>query len=134
VTRPPRSQGETPERALEALVHHHHGGRRRRHPLHFDPLAANSFTYGDPTEPGSVAIEDLVNVDVTGFATRAGEPLPWRSVVSDYTAPAGQITCDANGTSFTVANSLAAYLGYSASSGGHMNADGECEVQSNFTP
>ena len=32
------------------------------------------------------------------------------------------------------ANSLAAYLAYSAASGGHMNADGECEVRNDFTP
>jgi hypothetical protein len=103
-------------------------------PLHFDPIAANASTYGDPSALGSVTIEDLVNVDVTGFTTRAGEPLPWRSLVSDYTAPAGQMAYDPNGASFTVANSLAAYLGYSAASGGHMNADGECEVQNHFAP
>lgn len=103
-------------------------------PLHFDPIAANASTYGTPTSPGSVAIEDLVNVDVSGFLTKAAEPLPWRSLVPDYTAPAGTMTYNANGTSFTVANSFAAYLGYSAASGGHMNADGECEVRNNFTP
>jgi hypothetical protein len=103
-------------------------------PLHFDAIAANASTYGEPSAPGSVAIEDLVNVDVSGFTTKAAEPLPWRSLVSDYTAPAGQMTYDPNGASFTVANSLAAYLGYSAASGGHMNADGECEVQNDFAP
>jgi hypothetical protein len=41
---------------------------------------------------------------------------------------------DPNGTSFTKANSFAAYLAYSAASGGHMNADGECEIRNNFTP
>jgi hypothetical protein len=103
-------------------------------PLHFDPIAANASTYGNPASPGSVTTEDLLGVDVSGFQTRAGEPLPWRSVVPDYMAPAGQMTYDPNGTSFAVANSLAAYLGYSAASGGHMNADGECEIQNNFTP
>lgn len=103
-------------------------------PLHFDPIAAQASTYGMPDTPGSVTTSDLVNVDVTGFTTRAGEPLPWRSVVPDYTAPAGQMTYAANGTSFTVANSLAAFLAYSAASGGHMNADGECEVRNDFTP
>jgi hypothetical protein len=103
-------------------------------PLHFDPIAANASSYGDPTTPGSVVIEDLASVDITGFTTRAGDALPWRSLVSDYTAPAGQMTYDANGTSFGAVNSLASYLAYSAASGGHMNADGECEVQNNFTP
>jgi hypothetical protein len=103
-------------------------------PLHFDPIAAHASTYGDPSEPGIVTIEDLVDVDISGFQTKDGETLPWRSLVSDYTAPSGQMKYDPNGTSFTVVNSLASYLAYSAASGGHMNADGECEVKNNFTP
>lgn len=103
-------------------------------PLHFDPIAANASTYGTPSSPGTVTIEDLVNVDVTGFKTKSGEILPARSLVSDFTAPAGQLKFDTNGTSFARANSFAAYLAYSAASGGHMNADGECEIKNNFTP
>jgi hypothetical protein len=103
-------------------------------PLHFDAIAANASTYGTPGSPGTVTSEDLVNVDVTGFKTKTGEPLPWRSLVADYTAPDGQMKFDPNGTSFTKANSFAAYLAYSAASGGHMNSDGECEIKNNFTP
>jgi hypothetical protein len=103
-------------------------------PLHFDPIAAQATSYGMPGTPGSVTTADLANVDVTGFTTRVGRPLPWRSVVSDYTAPRGQMSYDPNGTSFSLANSLAAYLSYSAASGGHMNADGECEVRNDFEP
>jgi hypothetical protein len=103
-------------------------------PLHFDPIAANASTYGDPGEPGIVTIEDLVDVDISGFQTKDGETLPWRSLVSDYSAPNGQMKYDPNGTSFTVVNGLASYIAYSAASGGHMNADGECEVKNNFTP
>lgn len=103
-------------------------------PLHFDPIAANASTYGEPSLPGAVTLEDLIDVDVTGFTTKDGDPLPWRSLVPDYTAPNGQMKYDPNGTSFTKANSFAAYLGYSASSGGHLNADGECEVKNNFAP
>lgn len=103
-------------------------------PLHFDPIAANASSYGMPNEPGSVTIEDLVNVDVSGFTTKEGEPLPWRSLVSDYSARSGQMKYDPNGTSFKVVNSFAAYLAYSAASGGHMNADGECEVKNHFQP
>jgi hypothetical protein len=103
-------------------------------PLHFDPIAAQASTYGMPDSPGIVTTDDLAGVDITGFTTAGGEPLPWRSVVPDYTAPAGQMTYNSNGTSFTVANGLAAYLAYSAASGGHMNADGECEVRNDFTP
>ncbi len=103
-------------------------------PLHFDPIAANSSTYGMPTKAGVVTIEDLVDVDVSGFTTKNGDPLPWRSLVSDYTAPTGQMKYDTNGTSFKRVNSFASYLAYSAASGGHMNADGECEVKNNFKP
>jgi hypothetical protein len=103
-------------------------------PLHFDPIAAQASTYGTPGSPGTVTTADLTNVDVTGLTTRGGQPLPWRSVVPDFTAPPGQMTYDPNGTSFSAANSLAAYLAYSAASGGHMNADGECEVSNDFEP
>jgi hypothetical protein len=103
-------------------------------PLHFDPIAAQASTYGMPDEPGLVTIEDLFNVDITGFTTKDGDVLPWRSLVSDYTAPTGQMKYDANGTSFKKANSLASYIAYSADAGGHMNADGECEIKNNFTP
>jgi hypothetical protein len=103
-------------------------------PLHFDPIAANSSTYGNADSEGSVSNVDLEAVDVTGFKTKSGEVLPARSVVSDYKAPAGQLKYDANGTTFTKANSFSAFLSYSAASGGHMNADGECEIKTNFTP
>lgn len=103
-------------------------------PLHFDPIAAQASTYGSPDETGVVTIEDLAEVDVTGFTTKDGEVLPWRSLVSDYEAPAGQMKYDTNGTSFKLVNSFASYLSYSAASGGHLNADGECEVKNNFTP
>lgn len=103
-------------------------------PLHFDPIAANASTYGTPDEPGVVTIDDLVGVDVTGFTTKDGDILPARSLVADYTAPEGQLKYDQNGTSFKQVNSFASYLGYSAASGGHLNADGECEIKNNFTP
>lgn len=103
-------------------------------PLHFDPIAARASTYGMPDSPGVVTTADLVDADVTALTTRNGEVLPWRSVVSDYTAPPGQMAYATNGTSFSVANSLASYLAYTAASGGHMNADGECEVRNDFTP
>lgn len=103
-------------------------------PAHFDPIAAQASTYGMPTKTGVVTIEDLVDVDVTGFTTKDGSPLPWRSVVSDYTAPAGQMKYNQNGTTFKKAGSFAAYLGYSVTSGNHMNADGECEIKNNYTP
>lgn len=103
--------------------------------LHFDQIAALSSTYGTKdAAPGAVTLDDLINADFTGFETKAGEPLPARSLVSDYTAPAGQLAFDANGTSFAKANSYTGYLEYSAISGGHLNADGLCEVKNNYVP
>jgi hypothetical protein len=103
-------------------------------PLSFDAIAAQASTYGTPDAPGVVAIEDLENVDITGVKTKAGEVLPARSLVPDYTAPVGQLRFDANSVSFAKVNSFAAFLAYSAASGGHMNANGECEVKRNYTP
>lgn len=124
--------------SVQITVHTDHGFWDKLNvegtPLHFDPIAANASSYGTPATPGTVTIEDLANVDITGFKTKAGDTLPARSLVSDYAAPAGQLKFDANGTSFSKANSYAAFLAYSAASGGHMNADGECEVKNNFTP
>jgi len=102
--------------------------------LHFDPIAARASSYGTPDTPGDVTIEDLASADVTAFTTKAGEPLPARSFVSDYTAPAGTLSYDPNGTTFSQANSFAAYLAYTAASGGHLNEVGECAIQNNFTP
>ena len=103
-------------------------------PLHFDPIAANSSTFGTNDSSATVSIDDLANVDVTGFKTKTGEHLLWRTEVSDYTEPSGQVRYDTNGTSFQKVNSYASYLAYSAASGGHLNADGECVVKNNFVP
>lgn len=81
-----------------------------------------------------MTIDDLVGVDVTGLTTKDGDVLPCRSLVSDYTAAPGQLKYDQNGTIFKKVNNFASYLGYSAASGGHLNADGECEIKNNFTP
>ena len=103
--------------------------------LHFDQIAALSSTYGTAgAAPGTVTLEDLVNADFTGFKTKAGEPLPARSLVPDFAAPAGQLAFDGNGTIFAKANSYAGYLAYSATSGGHLNADGLCKVKNNYVP
>ncbi len=103
-------------------------------PLHFDSIAAQALGDGTADAPGVVTSDDLVDVDITGFETRDGQVLPARSLVSDYQAPAGQLRFDSNGTSFDEANSFLSYLAYSAASGGHLNADGECEVKNHFTP
>lgn len=89
--------------------------------LHFDPIAAAA-------KNGVVTTADLVDDDITSF------PIDGRSFVSGYAPKPGKLTFDANGTTFSKPNSFAAYLAYSAASGGHMNADGECTIQRNFTP
>lgn len=90
-------------------------------PLHFDPIAAAA------NEAGDVTIDDLENLDFLAFTLRDGTPLPARSVVGDYAAPPGQLSFSGGGESFTK-NSYAAFFRYSATSGGHLNADGECAV------
>ncbi len=103
-------------------------------PLHFDPIAANASSIGFDGGTTTASIDDLLNVDITGVKTKSGEALPWRSVVSDFTPPSGQLKYDPNGTSFSSVNSYAHFLAYSAASGGHLNADGECNVKHNFVP
>lgn len=100
--------------------------------LHFDPIAALASTYGvESDHPGEVTMEDLDGADFIAFKTRSGEPLPARSEVADYTAPDVQLSFDGNGITFPK-NSFSKYLAYSLTSGGHFNANGECEVVLNF--
>jgi hypothetical protein len=101
-------------------------------PLHFDPIAAVASTYGTGAMSGEVTNDALAALDVTGFKTKEGETLPWRSLVPDYAAPAGQMNYKTNGTTLSPANSFLAYLAHSASAGGHMNSDGECFVKKDF--
>lgn len=89
--------------------------------LHFDPIAARA-------KDGVVTTADLVDADITAFSVDA------RSYVSGYSPAPGKLSYDANGTTFTKPNSFAAYLAYSAASGGHLNADGECVVRNAFVP
>jgi len=96
--------------------------------LHFDPIAARADA------SGNVTTADLATDDVTAFTRRDGTKLEGRSLIGGYTAPPGQLSFDQNGTTFAKPNSYASYLAYSAASGGHLNADGECTVRNNFTP
>lgn len=95
-------------------------------PLHFDPIAAVTQDAGD------VRNEELLQLDVTGFKTRANENLPWRSLVADWGAPAGQAHFEANGTALRPRNAYLSFLAHAAASGGHMNADGQCVVKNEF--
>jgi hypothetical protein len=89
--------------------------------LHFDPVAAAA-------KNGVVTTADLDGENIAAF------PIDGRSYVSGYTPPPGKLSFDANGTSFSKPLSFASYMAYSAASGGHMNADGECTIRDNFTP
>jgi len=129
----PRGLQADPTKAITAqiTIHTDHGFWSKLNvegtELHFDPIAAQA------APDGTVTLDDLVHADVTGFKTRAGVQLPWRSLVSGYSAPEGQLYFDQNGTTLIPYDSFADYLQYSAASGGHLNADGECEVRNNFT-
>lgn len=90
-------------------------------PVHFDPIAASA------NEAGEVTIDDLENQDFLGFTLRDGTPLPARSFVADYTPNEGQLAFSGGGESFPK-NAYAAFFRYSATAGGHMNADGECAI------
>lgn len=96
--------------------------------LHFDQIAALAPGSG---EGGAVTIDDLAAADFSAFRTKSGQSLPARSLVSDYTPPAGQLSFDPNGSSFAK-NAYGAFMSYSASAQGHLNADGECYVVRHF--
>ena len=129
----PRGLQADPTRPITAqiTIHTDHGFWSKLNvegtELHFDPIAAQAAA------DGTVTIDDLLHADVSGFKTRAGTQLPWRSLVGGYSSPAGQLYFDQNGTTLIPYNSFADYLQYSAASGGHLNADGECEIRNNFS-
>jgi hypothetical protein len=102
-------------------------------PLHFDPIAAVASTYGAPDAgEGQATSSALVPLDVTGFKTATNDNLPWRTTVSDWEAPAGQMHFEANGTALRPRNAFLSFLAHAAASGGHMNADGQCVVKNEF--
>lgn len=101
-------------------------------PLHFDPFAAVASTYGTGADEGQTTNAELAALDVTGFQTRAGEALPWRSLVSDWGAPNGQLHFEANGIPLRPRNGFLSFLEHAAASGGHMNADGQCTITNAF--
>jgi hypothetical protein len=96
-------------------------------PLHFDHVASQALFDADPNAPGVVTTDDLVDVPIDPVVVRGVAPpasLPGRSYVTDYDAPA-----ELNlGPGSTAISTLLDFLEYSQQSGGHLNADGECEV------
>lgn len=98
-------------------------------PLHFDHIAAQA-KFANAGAPGVVTMADLSGVNVNlitigGTAT----PLPSRTYVDDYTPAGATFTLSPGTTGITA---LGDFLEYTAASGGHMNADGECAVKPNF--
>jgi len=103
-----------------------------RTPLHFDPFAIAAREFGGDAGVLDVTSAEIGTLDVTGFKTSANEALLWRSLCPDYSAPRGQMSYRTNGTTLTPVNSFLSYVSYSAASGGHMNADGECTIKNAF--
>lgn len=106
-------------------------------PAHFDPFAARFF--GAATVP-TITTEDLVGVDFTAFKDSAGNPLPWRTCIADYTLPASTtMAFDSKGVPMNPAASpdqalrdYADYQAYNMSTLGHLNADGLCAVARSY--
>jgi len=104
-------------------------------PPHFDPIAAHYLGEASPT----AKTEDFIGVDFTAFKDKAGTPLPWRSCVSSYTAPAGTVSFDAktlpvnpSGAPDKALRDYRDYMTYSLSTQGHLNSDGLCYVKRNY--
>lgn len=101
-------------------------------PAHFDQFAARF--YGAAT--AAVTSDDLVGVDFTAFKDSAGNTLPWRTCIDEYTLPTSKsMAFDSKGVpmnpSATADQGLrdyADYQSYNMSTLGHLNADGLCAV------
>lgn len=97
--------------------------------LAFDALAGSASSPG-ASGPASVTIDDLAKVDITRVVTRAGDPLPRRSLVPDFVAPAGELVrYDSGPTPLPSHPSFAGYLAAAAQSAAHLNASGACQVR-----
>jgi hypothetical protein len=96
--------------------------------LAFDALAANASAPASGA-PASVTIDDLAKVDITKVTTRAGEPLPRRSLVSDFAASGEQVRYDPGATPLPSHPSFAGYLAAAAQSAAHLNEAGACEAR-----
>jgi hypothetical protein len=96
-------------------------------PLHFDHIASQAaFDAQNPAAPGVVTSDDLANVLLnTMYIRGTTTTLPSRTYVADYTPAQSTFVPDPGGTGITT---LLDYLAYTQASGGHLNADGECEV------
>lgn len=96
-------------------------------PLHFDHIASQArFDPDNPDVPGVVTSDDLASVLLnTMYVRGTTTTLPSRTYVDDYAPTQGTFVPNPGGSGITT---LLDYLTYSQASGGHLNADGECEV------
>jgi hypothetical protein len=110
-------------------------------PPHFDQIAARA-TPGTGGGSATVTIDDLAGVDPSGFKTKDGKPVPWRSCVGadvyvmPTTNPMGfdtkGIVVNPGGAAETSIRDYRDYVTYTASTEGHLNADGLCSVKRNY--
>lgn len=102
-------------------------------PLHFDVFAARSSGFGAAgTASGGVTIDDLAGADISKLTAKDGTPIPFRSLVSDYAAPAGTLAYEPDGVKIS-GNDLVAWLHFTAAASSHLNADGECLAVPEFS-
>lgn len=102
-------------------------------PLHFDVFAARSSGFGTSgAASGAVTVDDLAGADISKLTTKGGEPIPFRSLVPDYAAPAGTLAYEPNGVKITD-NDLVRWLQFTAAASSHLNADGECLAVPDFS-
>jgi hypothetical protein len=96
-------------------------------PLHFDHIASQArFDPATPGAPGVVTSDDLAGVLLnTMYVRGTTTTLPSRTYVDDYAPTQGTFVPNPGSSGITT---LLDYLAYSQASGGHLNADGECEV------
>jgi hypothetical protein len=82
----------------------------------------------------------LVGVDFTAFKDSAGNPLPWRTCIDDYTLPGSStmafdskgVPMSPTGKADQALRDYADYQSYNMSTLGHLNADGLCAVTRNY--
>ena len=88
-TGPMPSRAQQKQVTAQITIHTDHGFWSKLNvegtELHFDPIAARAAA------DGTVTIDDLAGVDVTAFSTRAGTPLPGRSLVEGFTPAPGTL-------------------------------------------
>lgn len=101
--------------------------------LFFDQMAAAA------SPDGTLVIEDLAKVDLSGFKDADGHALPWRSCLSHKPVKpgtrrfdAGSVAVDPTGAPETALRSYADFVAYQQSTQGHLNADGLCAIERRF--